>query len=212
MPLYSDEEMLTQIDAVITTDELPLHIPACYLFSQAPDSEKSVITAGVTLFRKNPLCPLIAISGELSKKYGYAGCPVWTRKLLESLPSNILITIPWDSNRFDTLNTFSEAIGLVEYARENEWDSVVIVAPRFHILRCFVSTVSALILHHPQLKVYAHAARRPQWFEKITHSQCRETATPLEFTVVERRKILNYKNLLRPPAILEYLRWREEQQ
>ena len=110
--------------------------------------------------------------------------------------------------------TDAEARGLVRFAKERGWKSLVIVVPPFHAVRAFVSTVSPAIREYPELKVYSHPSQAPSWTEEVMCFQGmprgkRASFIPKEFEKMER--YLATGSHLAPEEILAYLDRRDAQ-
>lgn len=67
--------------------------------------------------------------------------------------------------------TDAEAIGLVDFTREQGWKSVYLIAPPLHQFRAFYSLASAILKAGSDLVVWNWVSGTRGWNERIKHSQ-----------------------------------------
>jgi hypothetical protein len=60
---------------------------------------------------------------------------------------------------------------MVRFAKEQGWNEVIIVAPSFHMRRCALSAITAVLLFYPKLRVYNQVGVAQSWYEEVVHSQ-----------------------------------------
>ena len=106
------------------------------------------------------------------------------------------------------IHTLSEMRAVVQYARINDTRKIILVAPKFHLLRTFMSGVFALNESCPDLVVYPAFGTSLNWDEESSHSQGVLTGTRVDFLVEEMIRIYTYHaqgNLPDPEDVLSYL-------
>lgn len=107
--------------------------------------------------------------------------------------------------------TDAEAIGLVDFAKEQGWKSVYLVAPPMHQFRAFYSLASAIIKAGSDLVVWNWVTRIREWNERIIHSQSAPEDKRLNLLAGELEKIERYfRKGDHVPAreVLDYIRAR----
>lgn len=88
--------------------------------------------------------------------------------------------------------TDAEAIGLVDFAKEQGWKSVYLVAPPLHQFRAFYSLASAIIKAGSDLIVWNWVCDVRGWDEEIIHSQSAPRDKRLNLLDGELEKIERY--------------------
>lgn len=195
----------------ILCDALPAHADVIYATGEHWDNEESVFSAVAHLYHQRISLRVAVCDGETD--HGYPGFPHWEEKLqdLGVLQEHIeRISMPRDMN----VNTRSEAIAFMEFAKSQGIRSCILVAWPAHLPRTFLTfgkTAENLIV--PPLKLYACPGKALPWEETITHSQNVVKGTREE--IIEARelsRIWRYHHeghLWSPEQGLEYLRRRE---
>lgn len=185
-------------DSVPTENEP--HI--AYLMSQTEFNQDSVFGSALDLYKQKRGELFVAImSGEA--RMGYPGEIVWKRKLNQlGIHLGNIFSIP---SPLDNLNTFTEAQSLVRLAKERTWPSVYIVAPPFHQVRSFISTVTVALQEYPKLKIYNKVGKTLDWNKEGVHSQGITKGIRDDFIDGEWDRIEKYENLVSPEEALLYL-------
>jgi len=109
-------------------------------------------------------------------------------------------------------HTNSEALAFVKLSKSKRWKTAVIVAPAFHLLRCFAETVTALSKLYPEMRVYAQVSKPLSWIKTVVHSQDVLRGKRYELIEEEAQKLTKYLNnghLLTARQILNYLNQRD---
>jgi hypothetical protein len=184
-------------------------VPAAYLFAQTADNQQSVFETGLTLSRKNSVDKLLIPDSEPMS--GYPGFLAWQQQLLAAgLPAEKVAGIPTSS--FSTLHTLIEAKTLVNHARTCGINRLFIIAPPFHQLRAFITTVSVLLQDFSELRVYNRVGKSLPWNETVVHSQGTLQCQRSELIQSELDRIERYRqkgDLAPEKEILNYLKWRD---
>lgn len=211
IPESKKESVLKLVDCVLNDPPPPWkNVAGAYIFGQTSDNEISVLTRAKEIERSMPLDKRIFLcDGETD--HGYPGFETWHRALLEqgvSLDRVGRVVTPHDQN----INTLSEAESLIRLARHMKWQGIVIIAPPFHQLRAFMTTVSVASRAYPELSIYNQVGMPLDWSENVRHSQGTTTGTRREILRGEFDRIEKYQekgDLLSPDEVLLYLNKRD---
>lgn len=212
-------EKLHLLNTMVLTDtsygsEIPI-----YPFTQTPDNTNSVLDRSIQLFehnrRWNGTLPILLTDNLGGSEPGYPGAPTW-QECLDRRSLCIKINTMLVPFKDPNLNTLTEAINLGHFMQERGWDRLVIVAPPFHQLRCFLSMLTAITtLNPPYIKVYNQVGLTQPWNEHVVHSQKTAKGTRKDLTLGEFRRILKYQKegtpvpLISTESALAYLEWRD---
>lgn len=201
-------ELMTR---VLCESQVPWRdIDGVYLFGQTSDNEDSVLNMAVeihTLLRKR----IFLCDGETG--HGYPGFPMWQKKLLArgvGEDSIFPIRTPYEKN----INTHSEAESLVGFAKSNDWEKAVVVAPPFHQLRAFITAVSVAVREYPELQIWSCVGTPLDWGTRVRHSQGTTVGTRIELLAGELARIHKYYekgDLISAGDVLSYLNRRDAQ-
>lgn len=169
----TESEKLHQLNTILLTESPEFVRAPVYAFTETPDNALSVLLRCEALLRWNRVhcgTPSVFLIDNLGgSEPGYPGADEWTKRLLAlGVPEKQIQLIPF---REPLLHTLSEAFAMVRFAKERKWKQVVIVAPPFHLLRCFLSAVTAVQHEDTDLRVYCHAGVTQPWREHVVHSQ-----------------------------------------
>ncbi len=186
-------ERLHQFTIMSLTDDRPpsgTPLPV-YLFTETPDNAESVLQRGAELFHAGKASHLLLIDNLGGSEPGYPGAPPWQRRLKEfGIPEKNVTLITFTE---PVLHTLSEACAMVRFATERNWNTVTIVAPPFHLPRCFLSAITAVRHLNSRLRVYAQVGITEPWNEHAVHSQKAVEGLRKDLIVGELRRILRYQ-------------------
>lgn len=179
-----------------------------YLYGETTDNDPSTILRAIELANAGAM-KSIGISGADATN-GYAGFDVTVERLKtfgwnSEMP---IVKLASDGNA----NTLSEARALVAHAWAVGGD-IGIVAPAFHLVRCFMTMVTA-IGNNP-IRVYAIPGTPLRWNEEVVHSQgiVRDTRSGLlsnqELPRLEKYRAPEFGGLFSAEKVLQYLEWRD---
>lgn len=196
-------EMLVRI----YSDELPQKANAIYLVSETADNQESSLHMGAELLRDG-YADVIAMAG-FGDERGYPGFQVWQSILKSDFPvlDSHLCKVPW-IDRNGSFNTRTELIDLVSYATKMKWESLIIVAPPFHLARAFMCAVGQVIDQGSNLKVYAKSGFVEPWHETVVHSQGTTIAHRKDLVYIEMKAIVTYiikGDLPKIKTVMDYL-------
>lgn len=168
MKHLTDEETFRIISffARLYSDSLPKQgADIIYLVGQTRDNQQSVMVRGLHLFHRG-ISPRVGIL-ELEPGFGYPGHVEWEKDLRGMGFSERTILIPRPEKHPNTLN---ETRSLVQYAKREKFETIILVMPAYHI-RAFVFTLTARKEIYPELRVYVQIGEGLPWDEKVIHSQ-----------------------------------------
>lgn len=156
--------------------------------------------------------PIGIIGYSDTEHFGYPGSDVWVPELVKRGVPNERVALVKGSfvemGDKKIIHTLSEMRALVQHARAHKIRKILVVAPRFHILRAFMSGVLALTEHYPEMRLYPALGRPLDWDERSSHSQGTLVGTRADFLVEETIRIYAYHaqgNLPDPENVLAYL-------
>lgn len=185
-------EKLHQLNTLVLTDRAPHEntpLPT-YLFTETPDNQESVLIQAKRLLRDGKASVLLIIDNKGGSEPGYPGFEVWRKQLNRiGVEDAQIVRIPFTG---PLLHTLSEALELVRFAKEKRLDKILIVAPPFHLLRCFISTVTAGHLN-TNLRVYTEAGITQPWNEHAVHSQKAVQGLRKNLIVQELRSVRRFQ-------------------
>lgn len=187
----TESEKLRQLDTIVLTDTLPERIDAIYLLTETADNQRSSLERGAKLHKRCG-APVVIIADKAKKRnWGYPGATRWRRKLVSmGVADSAIITVACN----DSLNTLTESLAFVAYAKSRGWKSVVIVAPPFHQSRAFLSVVTANAHCKAGLRLYSQAGTFLSWNKVARHSGGVDRAKRFMFPLSEGRRINTYQN------------------
>ena len=120
---------------------------AVWLAAETEDNMDSVIQkADMILEQLNG--PLLLLKDEAE---GYPGGKFFIERYSGNIGGHVRLFPRFDGN---VIHTFSEAKAFVKYAGERPCKKVGVIAPPFHLLRAFISAVSAAKLAHRDMDIY----------------------------------------------------------
>lgn len=181
-----------------------------YNFSQTTDNEDSGFRKLVELARTGVIWQVGICKG--STENGYAGYEHSIERLVacgfdrSRVP---VVPVSVDGN----LNTGSEAEALVRYGVNLSGD-IGIIAPAFHLMRAFMTTVSAMYRLEKIRRVYAIVGASIPWTENVRHSQGTLIRTREQLVLEELKRLKKYRapefgGMVRAQKMFEYLDWRD---
>lgn len=179
-----------------------------YLVSQTRSNESSVLN------RVSDFSGPVGIIGypNTEKLMGYPGSDVWIPELHKrGVPDDRIVPVQGsfiEVGGKQTIHTLSEMQAMVRYARTNAIRKIVLVAPRFHLLRAFMSAILGLVEYYPELRLYPALGTPQAWEEESSHSQGALKGVRVDFFVEEMIRIYTYHavgSLPDPEVVLDYL-------
>lgn len=197
-----------KLNLMILTETLPEGLDAGYLFAQ-PDGILRInqVKRGKELLAQVPVLGLCGKTGE-----GYEGFKAWAGDLeAQGILADRLVALPPPP---DGVNTYSEAVELVMYAKAQGWKRILITSTVHHQMRVFLTVLRQVELQHPELKVYNAPSAPIPWWTPVTHYQGEVTMTGHEFIDTELERIERYQlvgHIVSPAQGLEYLRARDSE-
>merc|ERR1719311_770162 len=89
------------------------------------------------------------------------------------------------------IHTLIEAETVVRLAKAQRWQSLVVVAPSFHLARAAMTTASVVLREYPTLRLHSVAGDALPWQEQAAHSQGM-VGVRADFIRSELDRIINY--------------------
>lgn len=220
--LVSESTFTTQTErdrqnftTIVLTDILPIG-GNCPLFlpTETPTNQRSSLEKGTVLFHSCAVGKICIIDNRGPSRPGYPGAEVWLNELEKLRVTKAGISlVPFTGL---LLTTLTEAVAMVEYAQQMSWRRLVIVAPEFHLVRCMLSIITAIVEREANLRVFAQVGLRlPLYEEEIEHSQKRKFKDRSRIPGLELESIEKYMTTGTPVPLvsyaiaLEYLKWRD---
>lgn len=203
--------LLTRVmsDPVVKTD-------IAYLVAQTTDNAQSVFSRGAELFQQRFVLELACQKG--GDGFGYCGFDYCRSSLINlGVPRETIIGVNY-SGEIGPINTLTEMISLVRFARQNKWQRICLVAAPFHQLRSFITAVTVVDRECPSLKIYNCVGSPLPWNQRAVHSQGVLTDFRASLITAEIERIERYQNDGKPfPLVsirraLDYLDRRDRSQ
>lgn len=187
-----------------------------YLYANTLSNEDSMFLKAVKLANSGGTKALGTSEGDLG--FGYEGFCHSARRLREFGLKDAVPVIKFAVG--GNVNTGSEAQKLAEYARSIAGGGpgsgdIAIIAPSFHIVRAFMTTVTALKRNGDiPVRVYAVPGVPLPWKEEAAHSQGTLKKKRAELLASELQRLEKYRapefgGMLSAREILNYLDWRD---
>jgi hypothetical protein len=171
-------------------DTCPRTVDAAYLFAQTPDNQASVLFKGWHLLEQGITPKLMfAQTGERS---GYLGYEVWRQQLLAwNVAETCLegVAVSYDV----ILHTLSEAEAMVKQAKQRGYQTLLVVAPPFHLPRAFMTAITAALREYPEIQIYSQPGEALAWMGEAVHSQGNEKALRKDLIQGEAERIAKYQ-------------------
>lgn len=180
-----------------------------YIYANTPSNEDSMFLRAIDLANARQIRSLGTSDGDLG--FGYEGFG-HSLKRLYALGWKKTEEIP--IVKFDVkgnVNTGSEARLLADYMRGKKGD-LAVIAPPFHIVRAFMTTITALA--GAPVRVYAIPGVLLPWMEEAVHSQGtlkkpRKDLLGSELQRLEKYRVPEFGSMLSAGKVIEYLNWRD---
>ena len=194
----------------IMSDYRPRVSPSAmlYVYSNTPDNDASSLAFAARHYCAGFTRTIGVCEGETA--HGYAGFGSSCQQLVaRGVPTRSIEPVKVEGN----VNTYSEASVLAKRCRELGGDLEVVAAP-FHIVRAFMTTVTALRNEGVRHRVYARVGEPLSWRKEATHSQgtLRATRAALlaeELLRLERYRAPQFGGMMTPAEVIAYLDSRE---
>jgi hypothetical protein len=181
-----------------------------FIYSNTPDNEDSSFLKAIELVNAGTVESLGTSEGERGRGYEGFDHSVERLKIL-GLKNNMPIV---KFNVEGYANTGSEAQKLAEYARTIADGDIAIIAPPFHMVRVFMTTVTALKRNDVSIRAYAVPGIPLPWLQEATHSQgiiknIRSELLVGELHSLEKYRAAEFGSMLSAKDVIEYLNWRD---
>ncbi len=182
-----------------------------YIYANTKDNEDSSFLRAIELADAGQIEALGISEGD--RGHGYEGFDHSVERLKALGWKGQVQIIPFNLN--GNVNTGSEAtmlVGSLEHVVLHEPHAVI--APPFHIVRAFMTTVTALKRYKLPLRVYAVPGIPLRWNEQAAHSQgtLKNTRAGLmrsELERLEKYRAPQFGSMLSAGEVIEYLNWRD---
>lgn len=204
--MSQDLTPLYKLNTMILSDVLPDSADVLYLSAQ-PDGwlKDRQIAHGARLASKVRRVALCGGTGQ-----GYKGFIPWSEALqAQGVPAEKIVAVPYG----DSLNTYTESVHLVRFAREQGWSTLLLSSLPHHQLRVFLTLLDQIQTQQSAtLRVYCAPSQAIPWWEEVTHYQGEVTMIGHHFIDAELERIGRYQamgHLASTEAGLAYLRQRD---
>lgn len=179
---------------------------AIYLFGQTTSNQSSAFSAAQESNAKN-----ILILDTLPRS-GYPGFASWKSELIYlGIAENRIHPVSMDDAKL--LNSRTESIALVEYAKTNNIHTLEIIAPPFHQLRALMTAITIVLEMNADIAVYSRPGKPIPWTETAVHSQGKLNAPRSRLIHEELIRIETYQkkgDLASTDDVLTYLNSRDQ--
>lgn len=187
-----------------------------YLYANTLSNEDSMFIRAVELANAGATESLGTSEGDLG--FGYEGFDHSVQRLKAfGLKDEIPVQ---KFNVGGNVNTSSEAKLLAEYAKSiagggRGGGDIAVIAPQFHVIRAFMTTVTALKRNGDiPVRVYAVPGVPLPWLEEAVHSQGTVKLKRSELLVSELQRLEKYRapefgGMLSAQEVINYLDWRD---
>lgn len=215
--LLTQTKKLFQLTTMVLTDSAQnlRHTPT-YLFTETSDNASSVLDVGSGLLLGDFASCILLLNDRNGQNKGYPGASKWKKTLKGmGVEAQDIVFVRCD----EPLNTLSESAALVQYANARNLHRVIIVAPAFHLVRAFMSVVTAVhCLSAQGLRVHCQVGTSLPWDEEAKHSQGALKCLRSELIITEFNRILRYQSwplgkggLVSTDHVFNYLKWRDDE-
>lgn len=178
---------------------------AAYLFAQTECNQEASFGAAM---RSETLELLLLDTGPRS---GYPGSTAWKMELAKSGYNPKRITeVPMENSIL--LNSRTESQALMHFVKEENFQSLEVIAPPFHQLRAFMTAITIALEENVDIKIYSHPGLPFSWNETVVHSQGTLKAERRQLIHEELARIETYQlkgDLAPTAAVLDYLNQRD---
>ncbi|AKD05213.1 hypothetical protein POKO110462_20585 [Pontibacter korlensis] len=204
--------MLEELIIRTLADTLPKQpLDALFLFGQTEDNQSSVFATAKYLVDQAQVQRVLFMHTEPIS--GYPGFERWYQELQQNgVPSEKLEAVSAPAN-IDKLHTLIEAECMVRHAKEQGYKSIAVAAAPFQQPRAFMTAVTAVHRHYPQLYLYSQPGKPLPWCHEVTHSQGKVEDTRAGLVAGELERISKYNakgDLDSVVVVLEYLNRRDK--
>ncbi len=199
-------------------DPLPGEADVVYPFTETSDNQRSVLKKAAEILHAGRAKKIAVADGN--DQNGYPGSGPWVAELtgVHNVAHNDIVLVEHKDR--SKLNTYHEFIEFVKFALTQNWKSVAIVAPPFHLPRAYITAVSAMLKCAADegkdekfwLKIYAQCGVAEPWNVCVHHSQGKISGTRQALLAGELNRLVKYHekgDLLKPTDVIYYLNWRD---
>ncbi len=185
-------------DVVPRGDSLPLFLP-----TETPDNQRSSLTRAAEFLTVCATSTICIIDNQGPSRPGYPGAEAWIRVLKDlRVEREHISLVPFDGQ---LLTTLTEAFSMVELAQKRSWKGLIVLAPEFHLVRCVLSIITAIIKLGADLQVFAQVGTRlPLYEADVEHSQTRRFKDRSDIPGLELESIEKYMTTGTPVPLVSY--------
>ena len=215
--LKQTKELYRLATMVLSDSAQSLRHTPTYLFTETVDNAQAVLDVGSGLLADGFASCILLLNDRNGQNKGYPGASKWKGTLIKDMgvEAKDIIFVRCD----EPLNTLSEAEALVQYTNARNLHRVIIVAPAFHLVRAFVSMVTAVhCLSTQGLRVHCQVGTALRWDEEAKHSQGTLKRQRSELIMTELDRIVRYQSrrlgsggLVSTDHVFRYLEWRDDE-
>lgn len=214
--MTDENALLLKFTTVALADTPPDKADAAYVFSETDDNKDSGLAKAAELYSAARV-PTICCSGsgpyqpDPKVPEAFSGFEAWSTNLVAmGVPHEHIRGVAISEAKWHTGVEAYEFVGIAE--REG-WRTLFVVAPAFHLTRCFGNVITFIKQRDLKIKVYAIPGVPLPWHENVLHSQGLVTAPRIQLVDGERERMFkrygNKYDLLPLKDMLDYLAWRD---
>ena len=201
---------LLELTTRILCDVRPGHTAdAVFLFGQTQDNQASVFAAACRLLKERLVERVLFVDSV--PRSGYPGSAAWKAALSDlGVSSAQMATV--DMAVEASLNTLTEAEGMVHHAMRNGYTDLYVTAAPFHQLRAVMTAVTVALKWYPDIRIYSYPGDALPWLDTVIHSQGTTSARRTDLIHGEFERIRKYQmkgDLADVSAVMDYFTSRD---
>jgi len=167
---------LSELLVRIFGEPLPRDPDSAYCFLQVDANVESVVSAAAKLASRYPGMRLVVVNVENAKLtspiQGFAGSSLFLRRLSElGIPESRIDLVDFDYEHNSVANTLTESEVVVRHAKDRGYQSMIVAAPSFHLVRGVMTMASVAMREYTPFRIFPCPGEPLPWDEESRHSQ-----------------------------------------
>lgn len=161
------------------------------------------LDATIEIYKKKWTDKIVISGGSDNLSYGSIPAPIIKQKFTDQGISSESIILEDKSQ-----NTKDQAVNILELAKKEKWNTIILVASHYHQPRAFLTFIKQLKKSHSDLKIINYPARNLSW------SEDNKWGKRIDLLKGEFEKIKEYGKLGDVSDFeegVEYLKWRQSE-
>lgn len=197
----SQAELLNyfQLSALLLSEQFTARLSEIgYIVGETTDNLPQSLSSAATALNSGNIKTIAVLDPKSPEyNYGYPGPKYCLEELINFGVPKDKITVISSQKPLQKINTSSELEIVAEYLKETNYKgNFVLIAPWFHILRSYITFLSALKENADKIIVNVLSVPLSP-YEEVVHSQGIQKGTRLKIFTKEIAKCIKYENLLR---------------